>query len=253
MRVTRASTIGVCALAAGLALNGAVRASPVVYTVRTIASGDLGTMSFTDARLTISLTGDTRRVQTTTVNGAVVYTNSQGVARLSITELDGTTIRATFNSREIFVRYDTKLGLVGFASAIGLAYPIIVGCHDPFVCSDIGTTDGYTVYSHYDGIATELADVAANPDHAWSASDDTLSLPTTLTDSTLLTGHPRSCAVNFAPDASCPAAPSVPLHTDKGDLYLSDPGNSYDEYGPAAIFTVTVLHSEKEAESCSGC
>jgi hypothetical protein len=241
----RASTIGVCALAAGLALAGAVCASPVVYTVRTIATGILGTVNFADARLTISFTGDTNHVHTATVNGAVVYTNSRGVARLSITQLDGSTIRATFKSREIFVRYDTKLGLVGFASAIGLAYPIVVGCPDPFVCSDIGTNDGYTVFAHYDGIATELADVAAYPADAWSASDGTLSLPTTLSDSTLLTGHPRSCAVDFAADTSCPTAPAEPLHTDKGDFYLFDPGFVYDEYGAAAIFTVTVLPGEQ--------
>ncbi len=241
----RASTISVWALAAGLVTSAAVCAKPVIYTVRTIASGSLGTENFADARLTITFAADTRSVRNTNANGAVVYTNSRGTARLNITRLDGSTIRATFNAGEIYVRYDTQLGLVGFASAIGLAYPIIVGCSDPFVCSVLGTTDNYTIFAHYDGIATELADVAANPADSWSASDGTLSLPTTLSDSTLLTGHLRACSVAFAPDASCPTAPSVPLHTNKGDLYLFDPGYVPDEYGPFAIFTVTVLPGQQ--------
>jgi hypothetical protein len=121
---------------------------------------------------------------------------------------------------------------------------MIVGCPDPFVCSDIGATDGYTIFAHYDEIATELADVAAYPADVWSASTDTLNLPTNLSESTLLTGHPRACSVAFASDASCPSAPSKPLQTDHGDLYLLDMGYTNEEYGPSAIFTVTVLVPE---------
>jgi hypothetical protein len=237
----KASTISMLALAAGLGASAAVCASPVVYTVRTVASGHLGSMNFADAVVTISLAGDTDDVRMTTVNGAVLYTNSTGIARVSITGSGGRTFHATFQEGEIYARYDTRLGLVGFASAIGVAYPIIVGCWDPFVCSDIGGTDGYTVFAHYDGIATELADIAANPGDSWSASATTLNLPTTLSQPTLLTGHARACSVAFAPDASCPSAPSAPLHTDKGDLYVLDPGNVSGEFGASAIFTVTVL------------
>jgi hypothetical protein len=237
----KASTIGVIALAAVLGTAATVHASPVIYTVRTVASGRLGSVSFTDARVTISFVGDTKNVHMTAVGGAVVYTNSSGIANVGITGLDGGTVHATIKAGQIYARYDTQLGLVGFASAIGLAYPIIVGCPDPFVCSDIGTTDGYTIFAHYDGIATELADIAAHPADVWSASTDTLNLPTSLSESTLLTGHPRACSVAFASDASCPSAPSKPLHTDQGDLYLLDMGNVNGEYGTSAIFTVTVL------------
>jgi hypothetical protein len=240
----KASAISVWALAAGLGTATAVCASPVVYTVRTVASGHLGSVNFTDARLTISFAGDTHNVRTATVNGAVVYTNSSGIARVSIARLDGRTFHATFKAGEIYVRYDTQLGLVGFASAIGLAYPIIVGCSDPFVCSDIGTTDCYTIFAHYDGIATELADIAANPGDSWSASAGTLSLPTTLSQPTLLTGHARACSVAFASNGSCPSAPSQPLHTDQGDLYVLDPGYDNGEFGTSAIFTVTPLADE---------
>ena len=241
----RASIISAWALAAGLGTAATVCASPVLYTVRTIASGTVGAVNFAEARLTITFSGDTDNVRTTTENGAVVHTNSTGIGRLNIVGSDGRTIRATFRAGEIYVRYDTKLGLVGFASAIGLAYPLIVGCRDPFVCSAIGSNDGYTVFAHYDGIATELADVAANPADSWSASAGTLSLPTTLSESTLLTGHPRACSVNFAADASCPMAPAEPLHTDRGDLYLFDPGFDFGDFGPAAIFTVVVLPQEQ--------
>ena len=205
----RASIISAWALAAGLGTAATVCASPVIYTVRTIASGSLGAVNFAESRLTISFSGDTDNVHTTTLNGAVVYTNSTGIGRLNIARPDGRTIRATFRAGEIYVRYDTKLGLVGFASA------------------------------------TELADVAANPADSWSASAGTLSLPTTLSESTLLTGHPRACSVNFAADASCPMAPAEPLHTDRGDLYLFDPGFDLGEFGPAAIFTVVVLPQEQ--------
>jgi hypothetical protein len=240
----KASTISILALAAGLGTTAAVCASPVVYTVRTVASGQLGSTVFTDARLTISFAGDTRNVRTTTLNGAVVYTNSRGVARVSIATLDGHTFHATFKAGEIYVRYDTQLGLVGFASAIGLAYPMIVGCSDPFVCSDIGQTDGFTIFAHYDGIATELADVAANPGDSWSASAATLDLPTNLSQPTLLTGHARACSVAFSSDASCPSAPSLPLHTDQGNLYVLDPGFQSQEFGTSAIFTVNLVPDE---------
>ena len=240
----KASTISVMTLAAALGTATTVCASPVIYTVRTVASGHLGSVSFTDARVTISFTGNTKNVVTTTTNGAVVYTNSAGTGRVSVTGLDGRTINATFRTGEIYARYDTQLGLVGFASGIGLAYPIIVGCSDPFVCSDIGMTDGYTIEAHYDGIATELADIAAHPGDSWSASLETLSLPTNLSESTLLTGHARACSVAFAPDASCPSAPLKPLHTDRGDFYLLDSGYAGGEFGTSAIFTVTVLPEE---------
>ena len=196
-------------LATSAVVSVAAVASPVLYTVRTIASGTVGAVNFAEARLTITFSGDTDNVRTTTENGAVVHTNSTGIGRLNIVGSDGRTIRATFRAGEIYVRYDTKLGLVGFASA------------------------------------TELADVAANPADSWSASAGTLSLSTTLSDSTLLTGHPRACAVNFAADAWCPMAAAEPLHTDRGDLYLFDPGFDFGDFGPAAIFTVVVLPQEQ--------
>ena len=196
-------------LATSAVVSVAAVASPVLYTVRTIASGTVGAVSFAEARLTITFSGGTDNVYTTTENGAVVHTNSTGIGRLNIVGSDGRTIRATFRAGEIYVRYDTKLGLVGFASA------------------------------------TELADVAANPADSWSASAGTLSLSTTLSDSTLLTGHPRACAVNFAADAWCPMAAAEPLHTDRGDLYLFDPGFDFGDFGPAAIFTVVVLPQEQ--------
>jgi hypothetical protein len=65
-----------------------------------------------------------------------------------------------------------------------------------------------------------------------------------LSQATLLTGHARACSVAFASDASCPSPPSQPLHTDKGDLYLLDPGFGNHEFGTSAIFTVTVVSEE---------
>ena len=253
----KASALIVFAFTLGLAAANAAWSRPVVYTARTVASGRLGSVDFTDARITISFRGDTRNVQTAMVNGAVLYTNAQGFATLSITQPNGRTIRATFRNGEIYARYDTQLGLVGFASAIGPAYPLIVGCFDPFVCSDIGSTDGFTFFSHYDGIATQLADIAAHPGESSTVTNETLNLPTNLSQSTLLTGYAHACSValdqSVAPNftASCPAAPSQPLHTDRGDFFLvdmdgADGASTYR--GIDGIFTATVGETDQETD-----
>lgn len=235
----RASTARIFAFALALVAAAPGWTAPVVYTVRTVASGRLGSVNFTDARLTISLRSDTRSTQTQAVNNSSVYSNATGVASVLIIKTDGTRIEATFRTGQIYARYDTQLGLVGFASPLGLAYPIIVGCFDPFICSDIGNFDGYSVNAHYDGIATQLADITANPGDSWSVTTETLEVPTNLSHSTLLTGYARSCSVAFASDSSCPAVPSKPLHTDHGDLFLSDMDPS-----TSGIFTVAVSTSD---------
>jgi hypothetical protein len=65
----KASIISVLALAFGLGTAATVCASPVVYTIHTVASGHLGSVNFTGARMTISFAGNTHNVGTTTVNG----------------------------------------------------------------------------------------------------------------------------------------------------------------------------------------
>jgi len=229
------SSTGICALTLAVAAIGQAGAAPVLYKATTVASGRLGPASFTYARLTISLFSDTSAVRTDVVNGAVIYRNGGGIGTVTITQTDGTTLHAFFSPREIYARYDTKLGLVGFASALGTTYPIVIGCFDPMTCSDIGQNDGVSLNAHFDGLATQLADIAAVPADANYVSFSVLNLATNLSSSTLQTGYAHVCSVAFQV-YTCPVTLSGPLHTDRGDLFLMDPylNNS------RGIFTVTV-------------
>jgi hypothetical protein len=244
-------TGSVFALVLGLLAACPVWSLPVVYTVKTVASGHLGTVSFANARLTISFTGDTRNVRTD-ISGALV--NRVGTATLSIIRLDGRTLRAKFRAGEIYVRYDTSLGLVGFASALGYAYPVMVGCFDPPTCSNIyfdSIADEFPART--DGLATQLATLALFP-ASFSAyvSDFTSQLPTNLSGSTLLTGFAHACTVDFGPGGSCPSGPTSALHTDSGDFLVSDmqPADGpqrvsdTDHVGTNGIFIVTVIQPD---------
>jgi len=243
--------VSVFALVLGLSAACPVWSLPVVYTVKTVASGRLGTVNFTDARLTISFRGDTRNVQTG-ISGTLV--NRVGTATLSIIGLDGRTLRATFRAGEIYVRYDTSLGLVGFASALGYAYPVMLGCFDPPICSNIYFDDVADEFpARTDGLATQLAALAAFP-ASFSAyvSDFTNQLPTDLSGSTLLTGFAHACTVAFGPGGSCPSGPTRALHTDNGDFLVSDmqpaggpePVSDTDHVGTNGIFVVTVIQPD---------
>jgi hypothetical protein len=99
------------------------------------------------------------------------------------------------------------------------------------------------------GIAQALAIFAVNPtltgQSSASLSAATLKLPTSLTQTTLLTGSTHACPVAYtltdlgAPHACSPPNPLPMLHTDHGDFYLQDKViNPDNTFGNMAFFTV---------------
>jgi hypothetical protein len=67
-------------------------------------------------------------------------------------------------------------------------------------------------------------------------------LPTTLAESTLLTGYVNACAVPYVFQVNtpvCSSPPATPIHTDQGDFYLQD-----EEARGKGIFTVEVVNGD---------
>ena len=231
--------VAACALSAGVAW-----ARPVVYTLRTVADGKLGDRSFTQALVTLRLRGNTSHVQQQPgTQGGVVLTNAKGVATVTVDDGYRTTV-ARFAPGEVYVRYDTYSGIVGFGSSIGPTYPVALGCADTVDASYVQdcaqgdwTTISFGLTSQtgmLNGISEGLADVAAIPLDSIYLSDAALNLPTSLTQTTLLTGRAHTCAVAYTvlpPDVpnqtsfyldKCPSPAPRGLVTDKGPLFLQD-------------------------------
>jgi|SRR6267143_1092042 len=74
------------ALVFGLAANGSARAAPVVYTLYAVTDGKLGSQTFSQAQVTITLRRNTSNVTTEQGQGAVVYRNDQGEATVTLTQ-----------------------------------------------------------------------------------------------------------------------------------------------------------------------
>lgn len=234
------ASIGVATVA--LAVCGGVQAKPVVYTLRTVSDGQLGSLTLIQAAITITFSGDTRNVKTV-VNSAgdIVYTNSQGEATVTVT-MAGRTVKATFAPGQIYVRYDTTNGAVGFGSAIAPTYPLTIGC---------GTVSCLTADDERYGIVATLVDQSAG-DLVDSISPNVLALPANLSQATILTGATSACAVAYNAAGVCPAAAPNALKTDHGGFYLQDQYFSSlvyyggftdccgtnDEEGNVGVFTV---------------
>ena len=226
----------VCGLAMALARSADAR--PVVYTLNTVSDGKLGDRSFSEAPVVIEFHGDTNNVVNESSAAATVFANRKGYATVTVT-INQKKYTAHFKSGEIFVRYDTTNGLVGFGSTISPTYPITLGCGN----SDCTLGDGATS----NGIAQALALLAADPATYSSLLSTRLkSLPASLSRTTLLTGSTHACPVPYTTDSSgnpfacAPPLPIPVLHTtDQGDFYLQD-GVTYPSYynGNVAVLTV---------------
>jgi hypothetical protein len=235
----RVALVGVCAASAA-----AADAQPVVYTLRTVADGRLGSRSFTQALVMIRLRGSTSSVQQQAgTGGGPVWTNAKGVATVTVDDGYRTTT-ATFAPGEVYVRYDTNSGIFGFGSPISPTYPIALGCADSVDASyvqDCAQGDWTTVnlgspsqQGMYNGVSEGLADVAAIPADRVYVSDAVLALPTNLTQTTLLSGRAHTCAVAYTivPPAvpnqasffldKCPSPAPRGLVTSKGPFFLQD-------------------------------
>jgi hypothetical protein len=196
-------------------------ADPVVYTLRTVADGKLGSRVFSEALVTIQMKADTETVQQqpSTVSGGIVYTNT---GRAAVTIDDGTRITvAKFAPGEVYVRYDNGIGVAGFGSSISPSYPIALDCSQ-----SLGCTQG-DASSLRSGTLGALVGAPHN-----YFSQETNSLPATLLHSTLLTGPAFSCATAYTvltnPMVSgpylgvCGGPAPRGLHTDRGDFFLQD-------------------------------
>jgi hypothetical protein len=237
-----AGSILVCGLAA--VLSRQAEAAPVVYTLITVSDGKLGETSFKEAEVTLEFHGDTRNVVRDS-SSAGVFANHKGYATVTVT-INHRRHVARFESGEVFVRYDTKNGLVGFGSVVSPTYPVTLGCGN----ADCTLGDD----NSSNGIAQALALYAADPSmYASVLSGPTKKLRTGLTETTLLTGGTHACPVpyttdfNGAPLDCSPMAPIPVLHTDRGDFSLQDKVSSPSAYsGNTAVFTVVTTGNEHE-------
>ena len=220
-------------LAASAASAGA---NPVVYTLRTVADGTIGTHVFSEALVTFQMKADTANIVTlpSAFNGGTVFTN---IGKTTLTIVDGThIILATFED-PLTVRYDTGAGIAGFGSSISATYPIALNCSQTKDCPNPWGA-GFT------GSGT-LGVLLGVPPNDYGASQETLNLPVSLAKTTLLTGPAFSCAGAYTVENSgtafahlgvCGAPAAQPLHTSRGHFYLQDQvGGSTPNLIPASV------------------
>lgn len=253
---TRAWT-NAAVLAAAATIGMAAKADPVVYTLRTVADGQLGIQPFRQALVTIRLISDTSNVQQQAgQNGGFIYTNSKGIATVTVeNDLDRTL--AIFASGEVYVRYDTYTGVAGFGSPISPTYPIALGCANAVAsppaqeCTQGDWTTSVLVNTPQEGMhngtAEALAEVTNIPGDSSYASDAVLSLPANLYQTTLLTGRAQSCATAYTVVSGnelgvCPSPAPRGLMTSKGGFYLQDVyGINFGSFANTGALQVEVL------------
>ena len=251
MTIASCRWISKIALASMIAAAASASASPVVYTLRTVADGKLGSYVFAEALVTIRMKADTGTVQKQPSSnaGGYLYTNSVGTVTVSVTDASGTTKVATFAPGEVYLRYDSGLGIAGFGSALSPSYPVALDCDDvPYPSNatyvqDCLQSDWAGNSNDYNGTLSALADPGLA---AFSEvlSPELASLPQNLSQSTLLTGQAHSCATTYTVgptlgffiigDLSVCAGPaSRGLRTDHGGFFLQDQvGGSITPFNP---------------------
>lgn len=221
--------------ALALAICGDASAAPVVYTAHVVTDGELGSLKFSDAPLTITFRGDTSDVSMNTSGGVVQYRIDHGHATVAV-NVQGSTTVAQIKSGQIYVHYEVQTGVVGFGfDAVSPYYPLTLSCdHNHTNCYYNANGSAYASNQTVSALAKIDADPAE--DTNYSARVD--NLPQTLTKSTLLTGYTSACAVPYISQAGslpCTSAAPVAIETNLGGLYLQDQTLS------KGIFTVQVL------------
>jgi hypothetical protein len=201
---------------------GSASANPVVYTLRTVADGRIGTHVFSEALVTFRMKADTANVasQPSAFNGSTVLTNT-GVTTVTI--VDGTQIIFATFMDPLTVRYDTGAGIAGFGSSISATYPIALncsqtnGCPNPWGAGFLG--------------AGTLGVLLGLQPNQYDASQETKNLPKSLAKTTLLTGPAFTCAGAYTIEnpgsffehlGVCGAPSAQPLRTSRGNFYLQD-------------------------------
>jgi len=215
--------LGLSALAAQA--GGTSAGTPVVYTLQTVADGRLGTRVFSEALVTFVMRSDTAHV---TQNGTR-FENRYGPVQVSVTANGRTTV-AHFQPGQVWVYYDTGLGIAGFASSISPSYPVSLDCNDNV---DPST---YTVDCAQGDNSADNGTLGALVAGATYTTPPVLLLPQSLTQSTLLTGRAHTCATLYTFDQysdmlACGGAAPKALLTDHGGLYLQDMVGGSNLYG----------------------
>jgi hypothetical protein len=183
-------------LVAAVLISATAVAAPVVYSAFVVTDVSLGGQFYHNAAVTFSFTADTRNITPFNVTAPNGNTGSgvlidKGRATVRI-DTPGSSVRATFVPKQVFVSLDTENGGVGFSAYIGPnglepAYPLAL---------DAGT-------------AYQVAD---------------------LTSPTNVTGSAWSC-IGYPPENSgdngrCFDPTPYPLKTDHGDFIIYSPYES---------------------------
>lgn len=204
-----------------VSLASLAAAKPVTYVGFTIADGKLGNWTFHNARVYFVMQADTTTVQALQAPNPIdptdpidVLINPTGSS--SVTVISGSqAVHATFNPNQIFVSMD-----------IGLAIdrPHIGGRGVGFgMFTPTGIEPVYPL-----GIEDGTIDWGDLVEGGGTASPALQALPIGLSDKTSFSGRAFAC-VGFASDGNagtCPTA--LPLHTDKGDFFISLPYNLFE-------------------------
>jgi hypothetical protein len=184
-----------------LLLVSSALAVPITYTGFTITDGKIGTHVFHNARIILTVISDTKNVQLTTLQGTNVAYNPIGTATITIIG-DKLSIQATFASNQIFVSVDRTNGGIGFGSfapdgSLQPVYPLSIGKWMVLGALPGGAYLFPSPEEH--GLSTDLRHNTSFAGVAWSC-----------------TAFPLQYGL------TCPL-PTVPLKTNKGDLYLYEP------------------------------
>jgi hypothetical protein len=241
-----------CLLGTALLLGTiGVQAAQVVYTLRTVGDGKLGSYPFAEAVITIVQVSDTSQVVGTPSGSGTLFVNKGGYARVTI-EQNGRRIVARFQSGQIYAFYDTGKGIAGFGSSISATYPVALDCNN--------TTNNGTPYTADCQTGNDVNALGPPNVFGWGDRDGTLSalslgtaeftpqtllLPKSLAQSTLLTGHAHMCALPYTVGnpantfedvgnlGACSGAAPSGLMTDHGGFFLQDMvGGSNPGVGP---------------------
>lgn len=206
-----------CGLAA-LFGSSTAHAKPITYSAFTITSGKLGSWSFTNARVYISMLSDTSFVQfiqtpidpTNPANGTVdTYVNPTGIAWVTI--ISGTkVVRAIFAPNQIFADMDlgdTSSEPEPGARGVGFGSFTATGIEPTY---PLGIDDG-------------IVHARIIPEFAIGGTESTelAALPANMVSNVAYSGRAWPCSGFLNVQTyGVPCTPPAPLHTDKGDFYL---------------------------------
>jgi hypothetical protein len=230
-----------------------VQAAPVVYTLQTVGDGKLGSHPFAEALIRIVQTSDTSQVVATPSGRVQLFVSTTGSGGETIKQ-NGKSVVANSQPIQLYLFYDTGKGIAGFGSAISPTYPVALDCNNTTFNGTPYTADcqvGNAVNFNTSNTGPSYGDRDGTLSALYLGSTEftpqTLALPKSLAQSTLLTGHVHMCAVSYTVGnfgntfedlgdlGTCggPAPAGHTLMTDHGGFSLQDMvGGSNSGVGP---------------------